>query len=94
VRLGVLEYIEAGHIRQRQVQQQNIHGVLPQLFHGFATGSGFGRDRKVGLSVDQGSQAGPNDLVVVHDHDSRAIHGPGRLHNLLSYFVHVRSLPL
>jgi hypothetical protein len=40
------------------------------------------------LTVDHGSKAGSDNLMVIHDHHSRAIHGPGRLHNLLSYLVH------
>jgi len=29
--------------------------VQPELFHGFTPGTRFGRDRQVGLSIDQGS---------------------------------------
>ncbi len=86
--LGVLEHVEAGHVRQRQIEQQHIDRVLSELFHRFTAGTRFGHHREIRLSVDQGFQAGANDLVVVDNHDSGAIHGPGGLHNLLSYLVH------
>jgi hypothetical protein len=88
MRLGMLEYIEAGDIGKRQVEQQHVHGVLSELFHRLTSRARFGHHREIWLSVDQGFQAGANDLVVVDNHDSGAIHGPGRLHNLLSYLVH------
>jgi hypothetical protein len=35
MRLGVFEHVEAGHIRQRQIQQQHVDRVLPELIHRF-----------------------------------------------------------
>jgi hypothetical protein len=62
--------------------------MLAELFHGFASGTRFGHHGEIGLPIDQGFEAGSDNLMVIHNHDSGAIHGPGRLHNLLSYLVH------
>jgi hypothetical protein len=90
--LGVLEHVQARNVWQRQIQQQHIDGVRPELLHGFTARARFGHHREIRLSVDQGFKAGANNLMVVDYHDSGAIHGPGSLHNLLSYLVHGWSL--
>jgi hypothetical protein len=79
---------------KRQVEQQHVDRVLPQLFHRFTARTCLGDHREIGCPLIMVRKAGTDDLVVVDNHDSGAIHGPGLLHNLLSILVHCRSLPL
>ena len=74
MRPGVTQHVEAGHVRQVQVEQHDVGGRFLEAIEGFLARGGLADDAKVGLGIDHGAQAGAHHLVVIHDYDGSFSH--------------------